>query len=341
VHRDIKPANLIIMHNGRLKIADFGIARIEASEITQTFPMMGTPGYIPPEMYRGETVDHRADLFAAGAVMYQLLAGKPPFDGAAETVMFRVCNEDPAALCDDERAARWAHYAPVVVRALAKSPTARFDTATAFRDAILAAYAQPVNATVSEATVIVSSGRPQAHHDAIGSSPSKPASTGGRTPWPPGWDPDTLGSVESQLARVVGPMARVLVQRAAQRCGDVNTLVNTLANGLENFDERRTFLSKVSTAPAKPVRGRAPAQPVAEAVFADSRLGTGPQGLPSAEIERAARVLGKHMGPLARLIVKRAAVRAQDLEQFHHLIAEGVPNESDREAFLRDIRAMR
>jgi serine/threonine protein kinase len=341
VHRDVKPANLIIMNTGRLKIADFGVARIEASDVTQTFPLMGTPGYIPPEMYRGETVDHRADLFAAGAVMYQLLAGRAPFDGAAETVMFKVCNEDPASLAEDERCARWAHYAPAVVKALAKAPSQRFETAASFRDAILAAYAQPVNATVSEATVIVSSGRIHSHHDAGGSAGPKSGSGSSGTPWPPGWDPTTLGSVEHQLARVVGPMARVLVQRAAQRCGDLDTLLDTLAKGLENFDERRTFLSKVSTAPAKSTHSRAPAHSASEGVFADSRLGTGQQGLASEEIERAARVLAKHVGPLARLIVKRASARTGDLEQFYLLIAEGVPSESDREAFLRDIRAKR
>jgi len=102
-HRDVKPSNLIIMNDGKLKIADFGVARIEASEITQTFPLMGTPGYIAPEMYRGKAIDHRVDLFAAGAVMYQLLAGRPPFDGPAEKVMFKVCHEDPPSLATVDR----------------------------------------------------------------------------------------------------------------------------------------------------------------------------------------------------------------------------------------------
>src|SRR5262249_622046 len=69
-HRDIKPGNVIVMRNGKVKIADFGIARIEASELTQTGVMMGSPGYMAPEQYAAAQIDHRADLFAAGVVFY-------------------------------------------------------------------------------------------------------------------------------------------------------------------------------------------------------------------------------------------------------------------------------
>jgi len=338
-HRDIKPSNLIIMSDGRLKIADFGIARIEATEMTQVFTVMGTPGYIPPEVYRGEAVDHRADIFAAGAVMYELLTGEPPFAGAAETAKFKVCNEDPAPVPADDRACGLAHFDPAVMKALAKTPDQRFQTAASFREALLAAHARPVNATVSEATVIVPGERRS--RDPRGPSSANAASTSGRTPWPAGWDPATLGCVEVQLAQLVGPMARVLVQRAARRCADVDTLLNILAGGLDSVDEQRDFLSKVSVVAAKTAQGRAPIRLAAEAIVTDSRAPTGQPGLGAEQIERATRVLAMHIGPLARVVVKRASDRARDLEQFYSLIAEGIPGELDREAFLRDVRAGR
>ena len=337
-HRDIKPANLIIMKDGRLKIADFGIARIEASEITQTFPMMGTPGYIPPEVYRGEAIDHRVDLFAAGAVMYQLLAGKAPFDGAPESVMYRVLNQDPAALHEDEQSRRCAHYAPVVMKALAKAPDRRFESASAFRDAILAAYSGPVNSAVSQETVMIA---PAPKHrrqpgEAGASASGRPSS--GRTPWPPGWDPTTLGSVQTQLASVVGPMARVLVQRAAQRCGDVDTLVNLIAEELQTVDERRAFLSSLSTGPFAPVAGHKPAGALRQPAFANSRVSDGPARLGPEEIERATAALARCIGPMARVMVRRARDRTDDPEQFVLLLLEGIGSQADREAFLRDIR---
>jgi serine/threonine-protein kinase len=337
-HRDIKPSNLIIMNDGRLKIADFGIARIEAADITQTFPMMGTHGYIAPEVYGGRGVDHRADVFAAGAVMYQLVAGKPPFDGPAEKVMFKVCNESPVSLTDSDPSARWAHYDPVVMKALAKAPSERFETAASFRDAILAAYAQPVDATVSEATVIRSSGPGHGPRDASRSSAAKAGSPSGSTGWPPGWDPATLTLVESHLARVVGPMARVLVRRVARTCTDLDTLLKILAERLD-IGDRRAFLASFSGSPKAPDGSRSHSVP--EPVFANSRVRAEQPGLTPGQIERAAHVLATYVGPPARMIVKRASDRTSDREQFYRLVAESIPSEPDREAFLRDIRVAR
>ena len=338
-HRDIKPANLIIMNDGRLKVADFGIARIEASDITQTFPLMGTPGYIAPETYRGETIDHRVDLFAAGAVMYQLLAGKAPFEGPAESVMYRVCNKDPSSLHADEQGRRCAHYEPVVMKALAKARSERFESASAFRDAILAAYSGPVNPMVSPETVLVvpQSGHSRRSAEAGGSAPGRHGSSSGRAPWPAGWDATTLGSVQMHLANVVGPMARVLVQRAAQRCSDLDTLVNLLADELQTVEERQTFLAKVSTSTFAPPPGHVAGSAPPPAGFANSRTADGRARLTPDEIERATAALSRRIGPLARVIVKRARDRTEDPEQFVLLILEGITNQADRDAFLRDI----
>ncbi|MBK9575233.1 MAG: serine/threonine protein kinase [Rhodoferax sp.] len=78
-HRDIKPANLIITSAGQLKVTDFGIARIESAALTQVTSTIGTPGYMAPEQYIGESFDHRVDIFAAGVLLYRMLAGQPPF----------------------------------------------------------------------------------------------------------------------------------------------------------------------------------------------------------------------------------------------------------------------
>lgn len=84
VHRDVKPANIIIMSNGKLKVADFGIAHLDSSNLTQVGTIIGTPGYMAPEQYTGASVDRRADVFSAGVVLYQLLTGVKPFTGSTE-----------------------------------------------------------------------------------------------------------------------------------------------------------------------------------------------------------------------------------------------------------------
>jgi serine/threonine protein kinase len=153
-HRDIKPANLIIMNNGKVKIADFGIARIDTSTLTQTGVVMGSPGYMAPEQYAGGKVDRRADLFAAGVVMYQLLTGARPFAGSVESIPYKICHVEPPLPSEAEPDRGWERYNAVITRALAKQPEERFQTAAEFRAAILEAYAKPVAATVSEETII-------------------------------------------------------------------------------------------------------------------------------------------------------------------------------------------
>src|SRR5687767_9732831 len=153
-HRDIKPANILLMRNGRIKLTDFGIARIEASDRTKTNVVMGTPGYIAPEMYLGGQIDHRVDIFSAGVLFYNLLCGQTPFRGRSEAVMHDVCYHDPMPPSSVESGRHWPQYDAVVARALAKSPADRFQSAAEFRAAIVAQYAEPLNSTLSDATIV-------------------------------------------------------------------------------------------------------------------------------------------------------------------------------------------
>lgn len=336
-HRDIKPANLIIMKDGRLKVADFGIARIDVPDITQTYTCMGTPGYMPPEVYRQEKLDHRTDIFAAGAVMYELLAGRPVFQGTAEAVMSRVCDADRAPSLAANGADRWERYDPVICRALAKKPSERFETATSFRDAILAVHSRPVSETVSQETIIARGTRSWRQDGAAAreSSLSKPGSSSS-TWWPPGWDPETLGFVEAQLAQIIGPVARVLVQRAARRCSDLDTLLNAIADGLNEPEERRAFQSNIAIHSAEIVSSEAPASSMQRLSAAAPETGTLQLHLSSEHIEWVSRLLTRYIGPLASFIVKRASEQTSDPEQFYMLVAERISSDSDREAFLRE-----
>ncbi len=141
VHRDIKPANLMIEANGRVKLTDFGVARIQDSgEATRTQGgMVGTLKYMSPEQLEGKTVGGKSDLFSAGIVLYQLLTDRRPFDGDSYfSIVNQITNQNPPAPSSINQMLPPALDA-VVARALAKDKTQRFATAQDFSTALQAA----------------------------------------------------------------------------------------------------------------------------------------------------------------------------------------------------------
>jgi len=159
VHRDIKPANIILLKDGTVKVADFGIARIESSTLTQAGSVLGTPSYMSPEQFMGQTVDGRSDIFSAGVVLYQFLTGERPFTGGFTTIMHKVLKENPPPPSELNFQVP-PIFDAVVRKALAKRPDERYQTADEFKRAILAVQAPAqgdatlINAPSTAETVI-------------------------------------------------------------------------------------------------------------------------------------------------------------------------------------------
>lgn len=150
VHRDIKPANLLIEPGGRVKLTDFGVARIQDSgEATRTQgSMVGTLKYMAPEQVQGQKIDSRADLFSAGVVLYQLLTDKRPFDGDNDfSIIHQIIGHNPPTPSSINPKLPGALDA-VVARALAKTREERFATARDFAVALQAAIRRAEDQTV-------------------------------------------------------------------------------------------------------------------------------------------------------------------------------------------------
>lgn len=182
VHRDVKPANVMITSSGQVKIADFGIARIESSSMTQAGTVLGTPAYMSPEQFMGQTVDARTDIYSAGVVLYQLLTGERPFEGSMTAIMHKALNTEPPRPSDLSVTAPPAFDA-VVARAMAKRPEGRFASAAEFARAIRAALEGPAAAPApppaeadSDATMVSAPrGAPAPSTSPASSSASAPA----------------------------------------------------------------------------------------------------------------------------------------------------------------------
>ncbi|HXV91672.1 MAG TPA: Stk1 family PASTA domain-containing Ser/Thr kinase, partial [Pseudonocardia sp.] len=135
IHRDVKPANIMITRTGAVKVMDFGIARAlgEGQNVTQTAAVIGTAQYLSPEQARGEAVDARSDVYAAGCVLFELLTGEPPFTGDSPVaVAYQHVREEPRAPSEVRRGVSPALDA-IVLKALSKNPANRYQSAAEMR----------------------------------------------------------------------------------------------------------------------------------------------------------------------------------------------------------------
>jgi len=163
IHRDIKPGNIMITPSGDVKVADFGIARMIASAetIAQTAAVLGTAAYLSPEQAQGQPVDQRSDLYSLGCVLYEMVAGRPPFIGDSPVAVAskQVLEQPvpPSRLNPDVS----PQLDAVIMRTLAKNPANRYESAEEFRrDLERARRGDPVEATPllpeSAATQVIS-----------------------------------------------------------------------------------------------------------------------------------------------------------------------------------------
>jgi serine/threonine-protein kinase len=207
VHRDIKPANIMLTSAGQVKIADFGIARIESSSMTQAGTVMGTPAYMSPEQFMGQTVDARTDLYSSGVMLYQLLTGERPFEGSMSAIMHKALNVAPPRPSDLSVTAPQALDA-IVAKAMAKRPEQRFANADemsrALRQAVENPGAAPAAGPVddAEATMV----RPQRPASAAAAPPSPPAPA----PVPPAASP-TPAKSGAPVKLIAGIAVAVLI----------------------------------------------------------------------------------------------------------------------------------
>lgn len=310
VHRDLKPANLLLHGALQLKLADFGIARVDGSGLTQTGAVIGTPAYMAPEQCRGETADARADLFTTGALLHEMLTGERAFGrGSLLEVMRRIVEAPPPPL-PDAILAMAPGLRAVRDRALAKRPEERFAAAGEMAAALRQAGAG--GGTTAEDTAIIGAG----DTTIIAAMPAAGEAI----------DPKMLEGIERSLASYVGPIAGLLLKSATRHAVKPEALAGRLAESIADNGERRRFLDDVTRLVSAKPAAAAPAAvvPAAAAPRPDA-----------AELERLTAALAAHVGPLARVLVTRAAGEGGSTEALWDRVALHIEDPGERQQFLR------
>lgn len=322
VHRDIKPANLLINRADQLKVTDFGIARLGDMHLTQVGSVIGTPAYMAPEQIEGLAVDGRADLFSASVVLYELLTGRQPFEGTTGSVMYQITHsphQPPSAL----NASLHERFDAVLARGLAKNRDDRYSDGKTFARELDEAIA--INEAYSAEQTILCTASLAAGKERASSASCPPPSRSGTL------ERSDLRPIAAMLTRFVGPVAQVLVRKAAATTDDLSQFTATLSGYIDDADERSRFLEQ-----ARAVLPAAPAGPTTTGAQPSAAPTVPPTGtLDAATIEKATTRLAECLGPIARVLVKKAAAQTQHRVEFLALLAQRIESPAERARFLK------
>jgi len=236
IHRDIKPSNIIITSDGEAMLLDFGMA-FQSAEMSHTRPgyILGSLHYMSPEQVRGERVDARSDLYSTGVTLYEILTGRRPFDGKTEyEVMTGHLREEPKRPVELNPSIP-DHVSDTILRSMAKDASQRFQTAADFLAALEGISFDDAQTLETLAIQVPppSSGGGQSGGKSSGSRPSAGS-----------FEPKILDSVSRELAAFIGPIAKVVVKRAADRCSSMEELYACVAAEIDSERDRSQFLAK-------------------------------------------------------------------------------------------------
>jgi serine/threonine protein kinase len=311
LHRDIKPANIFIRGDGSPVLLDFGSAR-QLTGGNQELTAVVSPGYAPLEQYHAHGKQGPwSDLYSFGGVLYWMLTGNKPVEAAARTRQDILA---PAARAADARL-----YSPeflaAVDWALKPHEEERPQSVIEFKRALLGGgrtekIARTVPLDAASAPTVV----PQASSGMTGLTGIA-------------LDPEQVKRIEAELARHIGRVAAVVVRGAAKKASTVSELVQFVSAEINDEKARATFVRRfsMSDTPSRP-SGQPDSAP---------KDSTGLEKFSAETLRKAETELAQYIGPMAKVIVKRAAAKARYESEFYRLIAQEIKDPAEREIFVR------
>jgi serine/threonine-protein kinase len=262
VHRDIKPSNIMVSPGDRVKLLDFGLA-VSAldAERSRSGSIVGSLHYMSPEQVRGLKVDARSDLYSVGITLYEILTGTLPIRGNSQyEIMDGHLRQTPAPPREINPSIP-PDLAGLVMLAMQKDPAARMQSAQEFLRALDSIQLDKTIAIPSSAarfaappdSATVATVRTERFATSAQSAAQAPSGTTMRVPsgFAPkpdsssirGHAPEAIDRITKQLAVYVGPIARVLVKRAAKQCANTRDIYDAVAQEIESVQDRQKFLA--------------------------------------------------------------------------------------------------
>jgi serine/threonine-protein kinase len=331
VHRDIKPANIMVMSNGVVKLLDFGIARAAANEhLTGTGVAVGSLAYMSPEQVTGAPVDARSDIYSVGVCLYEVTTGVRPIRGASSYDVMKAHLHQAPQHPRELRPALPAQIEDAILKAMAKAPADRFQSAEQFRTVLEPFSTAPAFLRRDTPLPSRAAAEPTVLMTAALQTPV-PAPSGERTTLSfQGVDAATLHMIEHNLAQWVGPIARHLLKKASATAPGLPELCRTVAENIPEEANRHKFLAQCEKELRFPR--------LALSVSHTPSYGTPSQGtqmlatptpkppaFDAGVLDRAKKHLAAFVGPMAKMLVDRAAKRSASIDDLYRALEEEIP----------------
>ena len=229
VHRDVKPSNVMVQPDGVVRLLDFGLATATSdAEITKAGTVLGSPYYMSPEQARCERADARSDVYSTGTMLYEIAAGRPPFHAPnTHAILYAHLYETPKPPSEWNRNVP-AGLSRIVLKAMAKRPEERFQTAGEFLKALEAVWAEENGATLSEMV------RPVHLGSGAEATPTSKGSI---------FSQSEIDQAGKSLALHIGPIANIIVKRAATRSRSLSELYRIASEEIGSVQKREQFLN--------------------------------------------------------------------------------------------------
>jgi len=326
IHRDLKPGNIFIQDGNNIKISDFGVAKLDQSDITQTGQMVGTLRYMAPEMLKGRAMDHRTDLYSTGIILYELLvlSGSKGVTHGKDKLRVDLTNKDISAVPVSCR--------KIIRKALAIDPAHRYQTAASFaldlqKLILLSEHEEsPVNDSYSETEEVTETQVATEMHEKVktllqSDEKDKPVHH---------WDDAFLSNLKSRLTYYIGPFANVLIKKHLATANDGNYLVAALAEHIPGHQDRHAFITSITASRSPSLHGKSSANIRNHAVnYTDPEKIFSNDHLKSIEAR-----LAYFIGPLANTIIKKVSTTVSSEEDLYMRLAQFIPTEHEKTEFL-------